>query len=189
MHTQSITCPHPKSRPETRVCRSCFIRPLAERFWPKVNKTPVCWIWMGGKSGHGYGVIGGEGGRAGKQLMAHRVAYELLRGPIPEGLVIDHLCRNPPCVNPAHLEVVTYSENYRRGMRRLATTHCPKGHPYDEVNTRFYRGHRYCRACHRAEWQAKPHVVYQCRQCQGRWRSWLPHPPKRCSLCRHRRWQ
>lgn len=89
--------------------------PLEARFWPKVNKTDSCWLWTGAKTGAGYGMIR-EVGHGGKMLMAHRVAYELLVGPIPEGLFLDHLCRTPLCVNPAHLEPVTCRENMRRGL-------------------------------------------------------------------------
>ena len=70
-------------------------------------------------------------------------------GPIPEGLVIDHLCRVRDCVNPAHLDVVTTGENTRRGLRGVLTTHCPKGHAYDELNTFIHHGSRDCRACAR----------------------------------------
>lgn len=81
------------------------------------------------------------------------VAYEMYVGPIPEGMQLDHLCRVRHCVNPAHLEVVTQQEN----MRRVAvlTTHCPRGHEYNEENTYVYTHHehgwtmRFCRVCGR----------------------------------------
>ena len=82
---------------------------------------------------------------------AHRFAYELLIGPIPDGLQIDHLCRVPLCVNVAHLEPVTNRVNTVRGkagLRQRTKTHCPRGHAYDAANTRLYKGGRYCRACH-----------------------------------------
>lgn len=85
--------------------------PLPDRFWRKVQKTPGCWRWTGAIQSAGYGSIGLGEGRVGS---AHRVAYELLVGPIPPGLTIDHLCRNTWCVNPAHLEAVTHQENVRR---------------------------------------------------------------------------
>lgn len=73
------------------------------RFWNKVEKTTGCWIWLGCTSG-GYGLFGIATSKSAK---AHRIAYEIAYGPIPDGLQIDHLCRNPTCVNPCHLEAVT----------------------------------------------------------------------------------
>ena len=122
-------------------------KPMAELFWAKVNKTETCWLWTGAsasKYGHGKFM------RGDKNLKAHRVAWELLIGPIPEGMTIDHLCRVPACVNPAHLEPVTLAENVRR--QGAAKTHCPQGHPLSGDN--LYRnprnGHRMCRTCRRA---------------------------------------
>lgn len=82
-------------------------RPLEQRFWEKVQRAEGCWLWMGGKFAAGYGRIG-AGGRS---LKAHRVAYELLVGAIPDGLQIDHKCRNKLCVNPDHLQAVTQQKN------------------------------------------------------------------------------
>ena len=87
-------------------------RPLSVRLWAKVDKSGDCWIWTGCRIRHGYGRISGPGR---KPLLAHRVAYELTYGPIPDGLELDHLCRNPSCVRPDHLEPVTHLENVRRG--------------------------------------------------------------------------
>jgi hypothetical protein len=121
-------------------------RPLDERIWKFVDKTATCWLWIGTKS-HGYGTIRDRG----MTIKAHRAMYELLVGPIPIGLTIDHLCRVTNCVNPDHLEPVTQRINNLRGTgvsaRNAAKTHCPQGHRYDEINTRIYRGMRYCRAC------------------------------------------
>lgn len=117
------------------------------RFWSKVRKTETCWEWVAGKD-HGYGIIQ-AGGRARK---AHRLAYEMLVGPIPAGLILDHLCRNRSCVNPAHLEVVTNRENVLRGVgptaANAAKTHCVRGHAFTPENTIRRRGtQRDCRAC------------------------------------------
>ena len=91
---------------------------------------------------------------AGKHFLAHRMIYELLVGPIPDGLEIDHLCRNRGCVNPGHMEPVTHRENLMRGdtvaAANPAKTHCIRGHPYDDENTYRYGSHRYCRACNKA---------------------------------------
>lgn len=105
-----------------------------------------CWEWTGFIRPDGYGTVslGGKGQRA------HRAVFELLRGSIPDGLVIDHLCRNRSCVNPWHLEPVPIAENTRRGDAALywkSKTHCPRGHAYDDTNTRRYRGRRQCLAC------------------------------------------
>lgn len=88
-----------------------------ERFWRLVEKgdPSSCWIWTGKKGSKGYGLAHVDGGR---QAQAHRVAYELLVGPIPDGLEIDHTCNVRPCVNPDHLEPVTHAENVRRRFRR-----------------------------------------------------------------------
>ena len=127
-------------------------RTLLERLFAKARIDAVsgCWVWTGGLNGKGYGLVWS----AGKTLLVHRVAYEELVGPIPEGLTLDHLCRNRPCFNVDHLEPVTHRENVRRGIKGVLTTHCPQGHPYDEPNTRWSRGKRHCRACHR-RWRAQ----------------------------------
>ena len=82
---------------------------------------------------------------------AHRVSYELFRGPIPDGLQIDHLCRIRHCVNPDHLEAVTQRENILRGTspsaKAAARDACINGHPYTPENTKLFRGDRQCRTC------------------------------------------
>lgn len=124
--------------------------PWPERFWEKVDRTQSCWIWTGALV-NGYGVIRASGSR--RMLKAHRVAYELMVGSIPEGLVIDHLCRNPACVNPAHLEPVTQRVNVLRGnapaAQQVHITHCPRGHEYNIENTYWQGRKRSCRICRR----------------------------------------
>jgi hypothetical protein len=130
-------------------------RDLAERFHALVTCEPNtgCWLWTGATRGKGYGGIRAYG----KDAYAHRVSYELFRGPIPPGLVIDHLCRVHCCVNPDHLEVVTTLENVRRGVglaseRYLLRTHCRYGHPFVSGNIYVDRdGRRKCKACRRVD--------------------------------------
>jgi len=88
----------------------------------------------------------------GKNKVAHRISYELLKGDIPEGLDLDHLCRNRGCVNPDHLEPVTRKENLLRGntipAKHARKTHCPQGHEYTKGNTFISKsGSRHCRKC------------------------------------------
>lgn len=106
-----------------------------------------CWEWTGhiGRNGYGQFRLG-----RGHMTSPHRAAYEALVGPIPEGLQLDHLCRNKSCFNPSHLEPVTGAENIRR--RAAAVTHCCRGHEFTPENTRKERGsHRRCKTCQRAE--------------------------------------
>lgn len=132
-----------------------------ERFWLKVDKAgPVpehnpslgpCWLWTAAADSNGYGTF-----KVGvKMVGAHRVAYELLVGPIPDGFHIDHLCRVRACVNPAHLEPVTSRENTLRGVGFSAVnarkTHCPQGHQFTPENTYTQSdGRRRCRKCRQA---------------------------------------
>jgi hypothetical protein len=123
---------------------------LGDRFWTKVRKdADGCWRWIAANNGVGYGHMYYEGA----MRYSHRLAYEALIGPIPEGHDLDHLCRTRCCVNPAHLEAVTRRENLLRGegltARNAAATSCPQGHPYDEDNTYVYDGRRQCRTCRR----------------------------------------
>lgn len=89
--------------------------PEADRFWSNVQVGPDCWLWRRLPNKFGYGRFAN---RAGVMVLAHRFAYELVVGPIPEGLVLDHLCETPACVRPEHLEPVTNSENVRRRHAR-----------------------------------------------------------------------
>jgi hypothetical protein len=133
------------------------VRPLEDRLWEKVREqdcgyeTP-CWVWTASTAGEGYGSIG-LGRQAEGKAYTHRVAYELIVGKIPDGLTIDHLCRNRRCCNPAHLETVTQAENNRRGNgwsgRNHRKTHCKRGHPLSGDNLGRAKLGRECRACHR----------------------------------------
>ena len=143
-------------------------RPTADRFWEKVNKNgPVpamrpelgpCWEWTAEKVHNGYGRFSPK--RPAKKIKAHTWAYTALMGPVPEGMELDHLCRNRLCLNPAHLEPVTHRENLMRGdsaaARCARKTHCPKGHAYDAENTQISRrGDRSCRTCRAEQSRAK----------------------------------
>lgn len=122
-------------------------------FWQRVQhgtEVDDCWLWTGTVDTPGYGRV--QINR--RKIGAHRVAYEALVGPIPEGLDLDHLCRNRLCVNPAHLEPVTRRENLLRGntvpAQRAARTHCPAGHEYTPENTYYSaRNQRNCKECNR----------------------------------------
>ena len=140
--------------------------PVALRFWPKVEKSADCWTWLGARDTHGYGRVYVETLPDGRKRLApaHRVAYSLVKGPIPDGLDLDHLCRNPACVRPDHLEPVTHRENIMRGnfggdsATRAAWTHCKHGHEFTDENTLQTPAGRNCRTCRRAQERARYHA-------------------------------
>lgn len=120
---------------------------LAARIKARSITSGDCWLWTGHLDRYGYGQISVNNHRE----KAHRASFVAFMGAIPDGLVIDHLCRTRHCVNPAHLEPVAFAENIRRGVQHEATkTHCPAGHLYDETNTYQSNGRRGCRACRQA---------------------------------------
>lgn len=131
---------------------------IAAGFWRRVNKTESCWLWTGKKQTDGYGQYTPTMDGIRRFWSAHRVAYELMVGPIPNGLQVDHLCRVRLCVNPDHLEAVTQTENVLRGVSFAAVnadkTHCSRGHEFTPENTyRRPSGNRDCRACLRLRWR------------------------------------
>jgi hypothetical protein len=150
--------PRPRSEPvkpaPDRMLHSRPIPPLGPddiaRFWAEVEKTDNCWNWrrsVSGNATHRYG----DFRCAGKSYRAHRISYHIAHGGIPDGMVIDHLCRNVRCVNPAHLEAVTSGENTRRGLS--FPTHCKRGHVLSGSNVRLVGHQRRCRACQRIRTQ------------------------------------
>lgn len=131
--------------------------PITDRFMAKVSPEPMsgCWLWLGVIDASGYGRfgIGSHADGSNRMAQAHRVAYELFRGAIPDGMELDHLCRLECCVNPAHLEPVTHRVNCLRGTGQGAInatkTHCLRGHEFTPENTIINQGKRYCRECNR----------------------------------------
>jgi hypothetical protein len=136
--------------------------PVADRFRSKVAvQADGCWLWTGRLNSNGYGAFY-PGGKP-RHWYAHRWSYVNSVGPVPKDLELDHLCRRPACVNPAHLEAVTRRENIVRASRvsgngphQVAKAHCPSGHPYSAANTKTRRvvgvsGRKYlkrsCRIC------------------------------------------
>lgn len=110
------------------------------RFFSFVQKHDgcSCWFWIGPKRNHGYGMFS----LGSKNYCAHRIACRMFKDPIPDGLVVDHICWQKSCVNPDHLEYVTQQENCLRYTRKI--THCKNGHEFSYINE---KGHRICSAC------------------------------------------
>jgi len=131
---------------------------VEERFDEKWMPVPWtgCWLWTASLDGHGYGQFNKvlSNGKWGSSK-AYKFSYERAKGPVPDGLQIDHLCRERSCVNPDHLEAVTQKENILRGTSpaamNLRKNHCSKGHEWTEDNVALYKGRRgrMCKQCNR----------------------------------------
>lgn len=129
-----------------------------ERFWAKVDKDAAvqphmatnCWEWTAYRRPNSYGLFKLHG-KYGRRVHAHRWAWEELHGPILNDLEIDHVCRNPLCVRPDHLDLVTHQENVRRALpyrRDMKRTHCVlRGHEFTEENTYIWGNNRSCKKC------------------------------------------
>ena len=121
---------------------------LPERLQRRIEFEPNsgCWLWTGSDNGKGYCQVRWNG----PKVSVHILVYELLVGPVSDGLELDHLCRARRCCNPSHLEPVPHTVNILRGESPSALcaekTHCPKGHPYD-----YFEGGRRCYQCRLAQ--------------------------------------
>lgn len=116
----------------------------------RIDQGTGCWNWAGFDSGRGYGGFCINK----RNFRAHRISYELFVGKLELDLVIDHICRNRACCNPDHLRQVDKRTNALENSEaacaiHAAKTHCPKGHEYNEINTRWHGTNRHCRACQR----------------------------------------
>lgn len=133
---------------EVREWPGALLAYVERRIQPEPNTG--CWLWVGSVRADGYGEVR-VGGRLGMRQRAHRIVYEIHRGPIPGGLQLDHLCRVRCCVNPDHLEAVASRENLLRGLTIPAAhavkDQCPRGHAYYVKKN----GARGCRSCHAAQ--------------------------------------
>lgn len=132
------------------------------RFWPKVDASGDCWLWTGQRFTNGYGLLRTDGTVSRRALLAHRIAWRLLIGPLDQDITLDHRCRVRTCVNPDHLEPVTRAVNTLRSESPAAVnarkTHCKNGHPLTADNLYVARSRsgnpsRVCRAC-RLAWMA-----------------------------------
>ncbi len=146
----------PRQRFESHIDRDGPINPDHPEYGP-------CWYYTGTSNGRGYHQTSLDGER----VYVHRVSYEWFVGPIPDGMLVDHVCHNldescpggwdcphRACMNPAHLALKSPRENTHASAVAPAAinarkTHCPRDHPYDEENTEYRYGYRYCKACRR----------------------------------------
>jgi hypothetical protein len=169
--TDTHSTPKAGAAGTTRVFseQTLMARQPINRFWKKVIPEPMsgCWLWTGCVTQAGYGQFHWNG----RVSTAHRFAYEYFVGPIPDGLHIDHLCRNPFCVNPRHIEPVTVAENLDRGIQGQIKrrTHCKRGHPMTPDNWYINKGNgsKTCRTCHEA--YMRPYLQRYYQEHRDQW--------------------
>ena len=171
----------------------------------RVDHETGCWIWIGAKRECGGGIWYGVY----NHIYAHRIAYELFKGSIPEGFVVDHRCSFGLCVNPDHLDAVSQTENVRRTVERgrnsarTRPTHCPRGHPYAGDNLYLRHGkHASCRTCQRdamrrlrAKRRQPPKPHYNARKTHCKFgheftpenTHMLKHGERLCRICHNER--
>ena len=180
-----------------RAMRAGGLPPLRDRrresearFWGNVEKTATCWLWRGYVTKYGYGSWNPH---RGVNRRAHRVAWEYANGPVPNGLVLDHLCRVRHCVRPDHLEPVSMGVNARRGIGPSALNarkaKCRRGHAFTPDNTMVSAGRRICRTCRREWKEARTAGAAQCisvaKSTGDRCRKSTTSPDGRCVCHAH----
>jgi len=141
-------------------------------FWSKVQKSDGCWTWAGATWGRGYGAFKHEG----RQVYAHRFAWEMAKGPIPAGLFVCHHCDNPLCVRPDHLFLGTHTDNMRDASRKgrlygWHVTHCPRGHEYTPENTIRVQWGKYVRRSCRSCEKQRGRLAYRVKAADPAWRA------------------
>jgi hypothetical protein len=194
VQARTLCNPHYKSaqRSGTLPPKMDMLARSQQNFWSNVAKTADCWVWQGSLTVHGYGQFGYARGKTGR---AHKLAWEWQNGPVPDGLVLDHLCRNRACVRPEHLEPVTPRTNALRGIGPSAINSrkrfCKRNHEFTADNTIIdSEGKRQCRECARAYSSAWGKAKRRAALCGAPTRDGKPcaHPVaagKRCRFPQH----
>ena len=153
MRAANSTKPLPLPEPKANILR---------HMWPKIKIPDGCWEWSGSLTMEGYATnvsVNGTSGPDRERHLPHRLIFQWFKWDIPDGMTIDHLCKNRKCMNPDHMEAVTAGENVRRGLKRA---YCKRGHPQTPENRYVYKANgrtrERCRPCipiQAGAWQAK----------------------------------